>query len=469
MLHPLTPSSASQQITQRIAFRSPAPRGRNSRSGVLRVRSKLLPGLCPLIFWSALVGWATDEGAQLHRRALEPARAVGVYPRPPDSDIVRTAAFDQLGGVSALLTANLEDTARLRADTLVTEEHRQRALERSPGNTPVVPLGLVVGGRRVTFHLKIEAANPTGSIKDRTAWSILTDLRDRGALRSDSIIVDSSSGTFGAALGYAGLRLGYDVSIVVDPNLSPELDLKLIECGVVPERVRRPDANGNYLASRLARVKELCALSDRYVWANQYGNEAAPRAHIVGTGPEMFAQMDGSIDAVFVAVSTCGTLSGLARYIRQSLPETQIIAVDAVGSVVLGGPPGQRLLTGIGSHRSPDFPLDGLVDGRAYVTDRDAFWTCWAVHRTVGLHLGGSSGAVLHAAAQYAAERDIGRVVCVCPDTGRNYLSTFYSPRWLRSRGMLLAGDLMGRAPFEGTPAPIDAIESAGAPVDVSV
>src|SRR5207302_1979767 len=141
------------------------------------------------------------------------------------------------------------------------------------------------------------------------------------------------------------------------------------ELGAEVDMVSSPDATGGYLLSRLARVRELCASSSRFAWTNQYENPANPRAHYQETGPEILRQLGGRVDAIFVAVSTGGTLAGIGRYFRESSPSTRLIGVDARGSVVFGGPPGPRRLTGIGASRRSAFLVPGLYDGHLLVGD----------------------------------------------------------------------------------------------------
>lgn len=193
------------------------------------------------------------------------------------------------------------------------------------------------------------------------------------------------------------------------------------------------DEAGGYLLSRLARVRELCASSDRLVWPNQYANLANPRAHEEGTGPEILGQMEGELDAVFVPVSTGGTLAGIGRFLRRESPATRIVAVDAAGSVALGGRPGPRLLTGIGASRRSSFLTRDLYDERSLVGDAAAFAFCRALAAATGVRAGGSSGAVLAACARnLAAHPELEHVVCLCADRGESYASTIFNDRWLR-------------------------------------
>jgi 2,3-diaminopropionate biosynthesis protein SbnA len=308
---------------------------------------------------------------------------------------------------------------------------------RRPGNTPLVEITLTVRGRRRPVRLKLEGANPFGSLKDRTSTSLVADLEQRGELVPGSTLVESTSGNLGVALAAIARRRGYGFVAVVDPKTTPENAARLRRLGARVVCVDEPDAAGGYLLSRLERVRELCASSNGFVWPDQYSNPANPRAHEQATAPELLEQMDGDLDAVFVPVSTGGTLAGLARFFRRESPATRIVAIDASGSVALGGRPGPRLLTGIGAGRRSSFVTSDLYDHRLLVRDGDAFAFCRALAATTGIGVGGSSGATLAACAHMlAAEPDFARVACLCADRGDAYASTIYDDGWLTRNGI---------------------------------
>ena len=319
---------------------------------------------------------------------------------------------------------------------------------RRVGDTPLVRVALVVGGRRRPVHLKLEGANPCGSLKDRTAASLLDDLERRGALAPGSILVESTSGNLGVALAWLARRRGYRFVAVVDPKTTPENVARMRRLGARVERVVTPDATGGYLLSRLERVRELCATSEAFVWPDQYTNPANPRAHERGTAPELLDQMQGDVDAIFVPVSTGGTLAGIARCVRRESPSTRLFAVDARGSVALGGAAGPRLLTGIGASRPSSFLSPDLYDDRVLVADTEAFAFCRALAARARIRVGGSSGAALAACARVlAANPELERVVCLCADRGEHYASTIYDDSWLARNG--IAGGRLTLGPVE--------------------
>lgn len=305
------------------------------------------------------------------------------------------------------------------------------------GNTPLARIALRIHGRHRVVYLKLEGANPCGSLKDRTAQSLIEELEQRGALERGSVLVESTSGNLGVALAWIARRRGYRFIAVIDPKTTSENVSRLLRLGARIELVDTPDEAGGYLLARIERVRQLCASSPAYVWPDQYANPANPRAHEQGTGPELLQQLAGDLDAVFVAVSTGGTLAGLARFLRRESPGTRIIAVDAYGSVALGGSPGPRLLTGIGASRPSSFVTADLYDEHILVRDAEAFAFCRALASATGLAVGGSSGATLAACAHVLArDPDHERVACLCADRGQSYASTIYSNRWLARHGI---------------------------------
>jgi len=306
----------------------------------------------------------------------------------------------------------------------------------SIGRTPVSRLRVSVAGRSVTIGLKLESYNPAGSSKDRTAAALLDDLASQGRLQPSSVIVESTSGNLGAALALLSRELGYSFVAVIDPKTTAENRARILSYGAELDMVEAQDMQGGYLLSRLRRVRELCARSPRYVWTNQYSNVANPNAHYRSTAPELRAQMGAHLDAVFVPVSTGGTLVGIARHFREVSPSTRIIAVDAVGSVIFGGSSCPRKLTGIGSSRQSDFIRQEHYDEHIEVCDADAFAMCRHIAQRTGILIGGSSGATVFACTRYIARhREVAVAACICPDGGANYASSIYDDEWLRSNG----------------------------------
>ncbi len=313
------------------------------------------------------------------------------------------------------------------------------------GNTPLEPVHLIIDGKVRTIHLKLEGENPTGSVKDRTGYSLILDLERQRVLNKGSVIVESTSGNVGVTLAFICQARGYKFIAVVDPKTTQENLHKMHMFGAQIDMVTESDENGGYLLSRLQHVKELCQRHKHYHWGNQYGNPANPLIHYKCTGPEIYAQMHGKVDAVFVAVSTGGTLAGIGQYFREVSPRTRIIGVDVYGSVVFGTAPAPRKLTGIGSSRPSSFLTADLYDTALFVGDSEAFMFCRALFTTTGILVGGSSGATLAACARYLHDHpELTDVVCVCADRGENYSSSIFNDAWLQQQGIVLSSDLLG-------------------------
>ncbi len=300
------------------------------------------------------------------------------------------------------------------------------------GNTPMVPIYLTIHDQPRKIYLKLEGTNPSGSIKVRTAYALVCDLEQRGVLQDDSIILESTSGNLGVALSMLARARGYHFLAIVDPKTTDENIAKMRSFGAEIEMVHQPDKTGGYLFARLERVRQLCEQSSLYVWTNQYSNMVNPAIHYKQTALEIDQQVNGLIDAIFIAVSTGGTLAGVARYFREANPQTRIIGVDAHGSVIFGAPPAPRKLTGIGASRPSDFITPDLYDDFLLVNDEEAFAFCRALFHITNIKVGGSSGAALAACARYLADHHaITEAVCICPDTGENYASSIYNDEWL--------------------------------------
>lgn len=313
------------------------------------------------------------------------------------------------------------------------------------GDTPIRRVRVLIDDRVRDVHLKLEGSNPGGSVKDRTAFGLLKSLEATGQLREGGRLVESSSGNLAISLARLARDRGYQFTAVVDPSVTAENMRRLQALGAETRIVESPDKTGGYLLNRLALVQELLTEDPELVWTNQYSNAANPEAHYLGTAPEIYRQMGREVDAVFVAVSTGGTLAGIGRFFRETSPDTRIIAVDARGSVALGGSLSVRKVTGIGSGRRSDFVSPEQFDELMYVGDCEAFAFCRALDASTGIKVGGSSGAVLAACSRYLRTHErIERAVCVCADRGEHYASTIFSDSWLAENGLEVAQHHLG-------------------------
>jgi N-(2-amino-2-carboxyethyl)-L-glutamate synthase len=301
------------------------------------------------------------------------------------------------------------------------------------GNTPLVRLTRIFKDQPFHLFAKLESFNPGGSMKDRPAMNIISQAIESGAIQSDTVVVESSSGNMGIGLAQACAFYGLRFICVVDPKVTRQ-NARLMEIyGAEVDFVREPDpGTGEFLQARLNRVKELVSTLENCFWPNQYANLDNPRAHH-RTMAEIVAALDGRVDYLFCATSTVGTLRGCAEYAREKSPKTKIIAVDAVGSVIFGGPKAKRLIPGHGAAVRPELFQPDLAERCVYVTDLDCVVGCRRLVREEAILSGGSSGGVISAFNQVKASIPAGsNCVVLLADRGERYLDTIYSDAWVR-------------------------------------
>jgi cysteine synthase A len=299
------------------------------------------------------------------------------------------------------------------------------------GNTPLVRLKKLFPASSIKLYGKSEYLNPGGSIKDRTALNMLTAALNQGRLRRGDTVIESSSGNMAIGLAQACLYFGLKLIVVVDPKLNKQTENILHTYGARVEYVRRPDKVGGYLSARLKRVKELLRTTPRSFWTNQYHNPENPRTH-EQTMEEIAADLDGRVDYVFVATSTCGTLMGCAEFVEKNKLGTRIIGVDAEGSVIFGKPEGERLIPGHGAGKPSAFLKKELIADALHVSDEACIRGCRRLLHREALLCGGSSGAIVSAFEKYLPNIPP-RSVCVLMlcDRGERYLDTIYNERWV--------------------------------------
>ncbi len=301
------------------------------------------------------------------------------------------------------------------------------------GNTPLVRLTRVFPGLPFTLFAKLEGLNPGGSAKDRPALHILQEAIRTRAIDGGTVVIESSSGNLGIGLAQACRYLGLRFICVVDPKTTSQ-NIRILQAyGAEIDMVSEPDpVTGEFLQARINRVHSLLRAIDDSFWPNQYANLSNAGSHYQTTMREIAAELDGEIDYLFVATSTCGTLRGCAEYIRDLNLGTKIFAVDAYGSVIFGGKPAKRLIPGHGASRRPELFRDGLADECVRVTDLDCVVGCRLLVRSEAILAGGSSGGVLMA-LDHVRDRIPRGATCVLifHDRGERYLDTVYSDEWV--------------------------------------
>ena len=302
------------------------------------------------------------------------------------------------------------------------------------GNTPLVRLRRVFGDIPFRLYAKLESLNPGGSMKDRPALWIIRDGIERGLIRpGHTVVVESSSGNMGIGLAQVCSYFGLRFICVIDPKTTDQNRRLLEVYGAEIDLVAEPDpVSGEYLQARINRVQSLLASYPSTFWPNQYANLLNPRAHRQ-TMVEILRALDGKLDYLFCATSTCGTLRGCAEYIREHGLATKLYAVDARGSVIFGGQEKQkRLIPGHGAAVRPDLFHEQLADGCVHVTDIECVVGCRRLVKSESILAGGSSGAVVMAIDHVRGEIPPGsNCVAILPDRGERYLDTIYCDAWV--------------------------------------
>ena len=301
------------------------------------------------------------------------------------------------------------------------------------GHTPLVRLTRVLPDCPFRLFAKLEGFNPGGSAKDRPALNILREAMRTGAAKPWSVVIESSSGNLGIGLAQACRYLGLRFICVVDSKTTAQNIRILKAYGAEIDVVSKPDpVTGDFLQARINRVQALLQTIEHSFWTNQYANLSNAQAHYRSTMDEIATELEGRIDCLFVATSTCGTLRGCAEYVRDHHLDTNIFAVDAHGSVIFGGQPAKRLIPGHGAARCPELYRPDLANECVLVTDLDCVVGCRRLVQSEAILAGGSSGGVLMAIKQVQERiRRGGTCVAIFHDRGERYLDTIYSDEWV--------------------------------------
>lgn len=298
------------------------------------------------------------------------------------------------------------------------------------GNTPTVRLTRVSEDLGLNVFGKIEGLNPGGSIKDRTSLAMIQNGVACGKISATTTIVESSSGNMAIGLAQVCSYYGLKLIIVTDTKVNPHTLQMLRAYGAQIEMVNKPCIGSGLLGARLNKVKELLAVIPNSFSPNQYKNKLNPQTHFQ-TMAEIHQAVQ-HIDYVLVATSTCGTLMGCASYLEENSPQTQLIAVDAIGSVIFGQPPCSRLIPGHGSGMPSSFLKKNSVHQVVAISDEECVEGCHYLLEKESILAGGSSGAVVSALHQIKSTIPNGsRCVLMLPDRGERYLDTIYNPNWV--------------------------------------
>ena len=310
------------------------------------------------------------------------------------------------------------------------------------GNTPLIRLNKLSDLTGCEILGKAEFMNPGGSVKDRAAYGIITDAEERCLLKPGSTIVEGTAGNTGIGLTVIGHARGYKSVIVIPETQAPEKSQLLRTLGAevrpVPAKPYSDPGNYNHIARRLAE-------ENGWFWANQFDNTANREVHYKSTGPEIWRQTNGTVDAFVASVGTGGTLAGTSFYLKEQKPELHSVCADPYGAAMWSWfthgntdtDDGDSFAEGIGQGRVTK-NVEGLSVDKAYrIEDQLALSIVYQLLNDEGIFLGLSSGINIGGAVRYALEAGPGKtIVTILCDSGHKYQSKLFNREWLKENGL---------------------------------
>ncbi len=302
-------------------------------------------------------------------------------------------------------------------------ENIKNSILETVGSTPLVRINQLNSGRAEVL-VKVESRNPGGSVKDRVGIAMVDDAEKHGLIKPGACIVEPTSGNTGIGLAVAAAVKGYKLILTMPDTMSIERRKLLAAFGAKIELT--PGAEG--MSGAIARAKEILAENPGSWMPQQFENPANPAAHYAATGPEIWNDCGGKIDLFVAGVGTGGTLSGVAKYLKEKDPAVRVVAVEPADSPLLsGGSAGPHKLQGIGANFIPATLDRSCVDQIIPVTDQDAGETARACAAREGILIGISGGAALYAGLTLSTKPENAgkRIVVLLPDSGERYLSSW--------------------------------------------
>lgn len=291
------------------------------------------------------------------------------------------------------------------------------------GNTPLVKLNNTGKKTVAMVYAKLEFFNPTSSVKDRIAVSMINDAENNGLLKRGGTIIEPTSGNTGLGLAMVAASRGYKLIITMPETMSIERQALTKQMGA--EIVLTPGDKG--MNGAIEKAKDLVSSIDDSFMPQQFTNPANPEIHYKTTGPEIWNSTDGKVDIFVAGVGTGGTITGVSKYLKKRNSKVKIVAVEPITSAVLSGEaPGKHGIQGIGAGFVPAVLQEDLIDEIVKVSDIEALNTSRQLAREEGILCGISSGAAVFAALQVGSklENKGKNIVVILPDTGERYLST---------------------------------------------
>jgi cystathionine beta-synthase len=313
------------------------------------------------------------------------------------------------------------------------------------GKTPLIKLNRVGGHLPCQIFAKCEFLNPGGSVKDRIGYRMVTDAEASGRIKPGDTLIEPTSGNTGIGIALAGAVRGYRVIITLPEKMSREKQVVLEALGA--EIIRTPtEAAWDAPESHIGVARKLQRELPNAHILDQYSNPSNPQVHYDTTAQEIIDDLGGKIDMVVIGAGTGGTLTGVARRLKEHNPKCVIIGADPVGSILGGGTTiGTYKVEGIGYDFVPDVLDQRLVDRWVKTNDRQSFLLARRLIRDEGLLCGGSSGSAMYAALQSASSlKQDQNCVVILADGVRNYMSKFVDEKWMKDNGFYGSGAVEG-------------------------